>query len=185
MSCEMPGWMKHKLESRLPGEKSIASDMQITQPSWQKVNRKWRASWWKWKRREKNWLETQHSKNEDHGTQSHHFKANRWQNNGNTEKLYFLGLQNHWRWWLSPEMKRSLLRGRKAMTNLGSILKSRDITLLTKVCIVKDMIFPVVVYECESWTIRKAECQKIDAFELWRLLWVSWIAKNIHWKDWY
>ena len=67
----------------------------------------------------------------------------------------------------SHEIKRCLLLGRKAMTNLDSLLKSRDITLLTKVCIVKAMIFPVVVYRCESWTIKKAECQRINAFELW------------------
>ena len=67
----------------------------------------------------------------------------------------------------SHEFKRHLLLGRKAMTNLDSILKSRDITLLTKVCIVKAMVFPVVMYGCKSWTIKKAEHQRIDAFELW------------------
>ena len=67
----------------------------------------------------------------------------------------------------SHEIKRCLLLGRKVMTNLDSILKSRDITLSTKVCPVKAMVFPVVMYGCESWTIRKAECQRIDAFELW------------------
>ena len=66
----------------------------------------------------------------------------------------------------SHEIKRCLLLGRKAMTNLDSILKSRDITLPTKVCLVKAMIFPVVMYGCENWTIKKAECQRIDAFEL-------------------
>ena len=67
----------------------------------------------------------------------------------------------------SHEIKRPLAFGRKAMTNLNSILKSRDITLLTKVCLVKAMVFPVVMYGCESWTIKKAEQQRIDAFELW------------------
>ena len=67
----------------------------------------------------------------------------------------------------SHEIKRHLLLGRKAMTNLGSLLKSRDITLPTKVCIVKAVFFPVVMYECESWTIKKAKHQRIDAFELW------------------
>ena len=67
----------------------------------------------------------------------------------------------------SHEIKRCLLLGRKAMTNLDSILKSRDITLLTKVHLVKSMVFPVVKYGCESWTIKKAECQRVDAFELW------------------
>ena len=81
----------------------------------------------------------------------------------------------------SPEIKRCLLLGRKVMTNLDSILKSRDITLSTKVHLVKAMVFPVVMYGCESWTIKKAECQRIDAFELWcwrRLLRVPWTARR-------
>ena len=90
---------------------------------------------------------------------------------------YFLGLQNH----CSHEIKRLLLPGRKAMTNLDSILKGRDITLLTKVCLIKAMVFPVVMYGCECWTTEKAECRRIDAFELWcwrRLLRVPWIASR-------
>ena len=67
----------------------------------------------------------------------------------------------------SHEIKRCLLLGRKVMTNLDSIFKSKDITLLTKVCLVKAMVFPVVTYGCESWTVKKAECWRIDAFELW------------------
>ena len=67
----------------------------------------------------------------------------------------------------SHEIKRRLLLGRKVMTNLDSIFKSRDITLTTKVRLVKAMVFPVIMYECESWTVKKAECQRIDAFELW------------------
>ena len=81
----------------------------------------------------------------------------------------------------SHEIKRHLLLGRKAMTNLDSMLKTRDITLLTKVHLVKAMVFPVVMYECESWTIKKAECRGTDAFELWfwrRLLRVPWTAKR-------
>ena len=81
----------------------------------------------------------------------------------------------------SREIKRHLLPGRKAMTNLDSILKSRDITLPTKVCLVKAMVFPVVMYGCESWTIKKAEHRRIDAFELWcwrRLLRVPWTARR-------
>ena len=99
----------------------------------------------------------------------------------------------------SHEIKRCLLLGRKVMTNLDSILKSRDITLPTKVDLVKAMVFPVVMYGCESWTIKKAEHRRIDAFKLWcwrRLLRVPWNARrssqsilrkssvNIHWKDW-
>ena len=98
----------------------------------------------------------------------------------------------------SQEIKRHLLLGRKVMTNLDSILKSRDITLPTKVCLVRAIVFPVVTYGCESWTIKKAKRRKIDAFELWcwrRLLSVPWTARrsnqsilkeihlNIHWKD--
>ena len=67
----------------------------------------------------------------------------------------------------SQEIKRRLLLGRKVMTNLDSILKSRDVTLSTKVCLVKAMVFPVVMYGCESWTVKKAECRRIDAFERW------------------
>ena len=81
----------------------------------------------------------------------------------------------------SHEIERRLLLGRKAMTNIDSILKSRDITLLTKVHLVKAMVFPVVMCGCESWTIKKAECWRIDAFELWcwrRLLRVPWTARR-------
>ena len=81
----------------------------------------------------------------------------------------------------SHEIKRRLLLGRKVMTNLDSIFKSRDITLLTKVHVVKAKVFPVVVYGFESWTVKKAECQRIDAFELWcwrRLLSVPWSARR-------
>ena len=81
----------------------------------------------------------------------------------------------------SNEIKRRLLLGRKVMSSLDSIFKSRDITLPTKVCLVKDMVFLVVMYGCESWTVNKAECQKIDAFELWcwrRLLRVPWTARR-------
>ena len=81
----------------------------------------------------------------------------------------------------SNEIKRWLLLGRKVMTHLDSILKSRDITLSTKVCLVKAMVFPVVMFGCESWTIKKAECRRIDAMKLWcwrRLLRVSWTARR-------
>ena len=96
----------------------------------------------------------------------------------------------------SHEIKRRLLLGRKFMTDLDSILKSRDITLSTKVHLVKAMVFPVVMYGCESWTVKKPECRRIDAFELWcwrRLLRVPWTARrsnqsilkenSVHWKD--
>ena len=81
----------------------------------------------------------------------------------------------------SHEIKRCLLLGRKVMSNLDSILKSRDVTLPTKVRLVKAMVFPVVMYGCESWTVKKAECRRIDVFELWcwrRLLRVPWTARR-------
>ena len=146
--------------------------------------------------------------------------ANRWGNSGNSDRLYFGGLQNHCKWWLQPylledacsifmfwffcwqgmqdlsfptrdqthtpctgrwNLKRYLLPGRKAMTNVDNILKGRNITLLTKVHLVQAMVFPVVMYGCESWTIKKAKHGRIDAFELWcwrRLLRVPWTARR-------
>ena len=105
----------------------------------------------------------------------------RWGNNGNRERLYLEGggskipADGD----CSHEIKRRLLLGRKAMINQDSILKSRDITLPTKVCLVKAMVFPVLIYGCKNWTRKKAEHQRIDAFEPWcwkRLLRVSWTA---------
>ena len=128
--------------------------------------------------------------------------ANRWGNSGNRETeadFIFLGSKITADGDCSHEIKRRLLLGRKVMSNLDSILKSRDITLSTKVRLVKAMVFPVVMYGCESWTIKKAEHQRIDAFELWcwrRLLRVPWAARRsnqsilkeislgVHWRDW-
>ena len=107
--------------------------------------------------------------------------ANRWGNSGNSDRLYFLGLQNHCSGDCSHEIKRHLLLGGKAMANLDSLLKSRDITLPTKVHLVKAMVFPVVMYACESWTVKRAERQRIDAFEPWcwrRLLRVLWTSRR-------
>ena len=106
--------------------------------------------------------------------------ANRRGNNGNSETLYFGASKSLQMVIAAMKLKDKRLR-RKAMTNLDSILKSRDITLPTKVHIVKAMVFPVVIYGCESWTIKKAESQRIDAFELWcwrRLLRVPWTARR-------
>ena len=102
--------------------------------------------------------------------------ANRWVKSRNSERFYFWGLQNHCRWWFH-----CLLLGRKDMTNLDSVLKNKDITLPTKAHLVKAMVFLVVMYRCESWTIKKAECRRIDAFELWcwkRLLRVPWTTRG-------
>ena len=118
-----------------------------------------------------------------------------------TETLtdYFLGLQKHCGQWLQPKIKRCLLFGIKAMTNLNGILKSRHITSLAKVCIVKAMVFPVVMYGYKSWTMKSAEHQRLGLFKLWcwkRLLRVLWTARRsnqsayrkstltIHCKDW-
>ena len=107
-----------------------------------------------------------------------------WQIDGETVETVrdsFLGLQITADGDCSHEIKRRLLLGRKAMTNLDSILKSRDVTLLTNLQIIKAMVFAVVMYGCECWTIKKAECQRIDAFELWcwrRLLRVPWTARR-------
>ena len=105
-----------------------------------------------------------------------------WQTDGETvADFIFLGSKITADGDCSHEIKRRLLIGRKVMTNLDSIFKSRDITLPTKICLVKAIVFPVVMYGCECWTIKKAECWKIDAFELWcwrRLLRVPWTARR-------
>ena len=93
--------------------------------------------------------------------------ANRWGNSGSSERLFLRGSKIPADGDCSHEIKRCLLPGRKVMTNLDSIFKSRDITLPTKVRLVKAMVFPVVMYGCASRTVKKAECQRIDGFELW------------------
>ena len=107
--------------------------------------------------------------------------ANRWGNNGNCDRLYFLGLHITAGGDCKHEIKSHLRLGRKVMAKLDGILKSRDITLLTKVCLTKAMIFPVVMYRCKSWTIKKAEHWRTDASELWcwrRLFRVPWVARR-------
>ena len=107
--------------------------------------------------------------------------ANRWETVETVADFIFSGSKITADGDCSHEIKRGLLLKRKVMTYLDSILKSRDIALSTKVCLVKAMVFPVVIYGCESWTIKKAECRKFDAFELWcwrRLLRVPWTARR-------
>ena len=108
--------------------------------------------------------------------------VNKWGNHGNSERLYFLGLQNHCQMvTAAAKLKYACSLEKKVMTILDGILKSRDITLPTKFQLVKAMVFPVVIYGCESWTIKKAERGRIDAFELWfwrRLFRVPWIARR-------
>ena len=137
----------------------------MTPPLWQKVKRNSKASWWKWKWRVKK-----------DGLKLNIQKTNimapgpitLWEIDGETVSDFILGgckitVDGD----CSHEIKRHLLLERKVMTNLDSMLKSRDIILPTKVCLVKAMVFPVVMYGCESWTVKKAECRRIDAFELW------------------
>ena len=165
------GWKKHKLESRLPGEISKPQVCRWHHP----YGRKWRGTKKPLDERErgewKSWLKAQHSAG----------PITSWEIDGETvdtvSDFIFGGSKITADGDCSHEIKRHLLLGRKVMSNLDSILKSRDITLPTKVHLVKAMIFPVVVYGCESWIIKKAECWRTDAFELWcwrRPLRVPW-----------
>ena len=115
----------------------------------------------------KSWFKAQHSENKDHGIWSHHFMANKWETMETVIEFIFLGSKITADGDCSHEIKRHLLLGRKVMTNLNSILKSRDITLSTKVHHTLAMVFPVFMHVWESWTIKKAEHQWIVAFELW------------------
>ena len=101
--------------------------------------------------------------------------------NGSSDKLYFLGLPNHCRWCLQSQIKRCLFLGRNAMTTPDSVLRSKDIPLPKKVHVIKGVVIPGVMHECRSWTIKKAKCWRMDAFELWcwrRLLRVPWTARR-------
>ena len=178
----MPSWMKHKPESRLPGEISITSDVQMTPSLWQKAKEL------------KSLLIKVKEESENIGLKLNIQKAkimasdliSSWQIDGETVEtvsdFIFLGSKftaddsdcSH-------EIKKCLFLGRKVTTNLDSILKSRDITLPTEVHIVKAMIFPVVMYVCENWTIVKPKCRRIDVFEVWcwrKLLRVPWTARR-------
>ena len=177
----MPGWMKHKLESRLHGEISIcryADDTTLMAESKEEL---------------KSLLMKVKEKSEKVGLKLNIQKTKiraygpitSWQIDGQiveTVRDFILGgskITTDGN--CSHEIKRCMLLGRKAMTNLDSRLKSRDITLQTKVHLVKAMVFPVVMYGCESWILKKAEHQRIDAFELWcwrRLLRVPWTARR-------
>ena len=184
----MPGWIQHKLESRLPGERTryetninnprYADDASLTAESEEEM---------------KTLLMKVKEESEKIGLKLSIQKAKMmafgpitsWQMDGETMEtvidLIFLGSKITADGDCSHEIKRCLLLGRKAMTNLDSVLKSRDITLLTKVHLVKAMLFPVVMNGCESWTIKKAESRRNDAFQLWcwrRLLRVSWPASR-------
>ena len=177
-SWEMLGWKKHKLESRLPGEISITSDMQMTPPLWQKAKRSLKASWWNERGEWKSWLKASIQKTKIMASGP----ITSWQIDVETASDFiFLGSKITADGDCSHEIKRCFPLRRKAMTNLESILKSWNITLPTKVHLVKAMVFPVIVYGCESWTIKKAEHWGTDAFELWCwriLLKVTWTARR-------
>ena len=181
MSYEMLGWMKHEITRRNTTHLRYANDTTLMAESEEEL----KSLLMKVKEKtEKVRLKVPHSENEDsedYGILSHHFMANRWRNSGNTERLYFWGSKITADGDCSHEIERRMLLGRKAMTNLDGILKNWDITLPTKVHLVKAMFFLVVVYVCQIWTIKKAEHQRIDAFELWcwrRLLRVPWNARR-------
>ena len=173
--------MKHKLESRLPGEISVTSDIQMTPPLQQKPEELKSLLMKVKEESEKVGLKLNIQKTEIMACGP----ITSWQIDGETvetvsdfilggSKITADGDCNH-------EIKRHLLLGRKVMTNLDSILKSRDITFPRKFPLVKTMVFPVVMCGCESWTIKKAEHQRTDVFELWcwrRLLRVSWTARR-------
>ena len=154
----------------------------MTPPLWQKVKRNQKASWWKWKRRVKKVglkLNIQKTKIMASGP------ITSWEIDGETVEtvsdFLFLGSKITADGDCSHEIKRHLLFGRKVMTNLDSIFKSRDITLPTKVRLVKAMVFPIVMYVRESWTVKKSERWRIDTFELWcwrRLLRVPCTARR-------
>ena len=170
----------HKLESRLPGEISVTSDMQMTPPLWREEELKSLLMKGK-EESEKVDLMLNIKKTKIMASSP----ITSWQIDGETvEKVtHFIlgGSKITADGDCSHEIKRRLLLGRKVMTNLDSILKSRDINLPRKVHLVKAMVFSVVMYGCESWTIKKAEHRRIDAFELWcwrRLLRVPWTAKR-------
>ena len=154
----MLGWRKHKLESRLLGEISITSDMQMTPPIWQKEELK--SLLLKVKvEREKVGLKLNIQKTKIIASGPITSRQIDGETVETMADFMFLGSKITADGDGSHEIKRRLLLGRKVMTNLDSIFKSRDITLPTKVCLVKAMVFPVVMYGCESWTVKKAECQ--------------------------
>ena len=174
--------MKYKLESRLHGEISITSDMHTTPPVWAETEKELKSLLLKVKEKSEKAglkLNIQKTKIMVSGP------ITSWQIDVETvvtvTDFIFLGSKITADGDCSHEIKRCLLLRRKAMANLDSILKSRNVTLLTNVHLVKAMVFPVVMYGCESWIIKKAECQRTDAFKMWcwrRLSRVPWTARR-------
>ena len=120
----------------------------------------------------KSWLKTQHSKNEDHVIWSRDFMANRWENNGNSDRLYFLGLQNHCRWWLQPWNKKTIAPWKKSYDQPRQLIEKQKHYFANQGSSIEAVFFPVIMYGCESWTINKAEHQRMWCWR--RLLRVSW-----------
>ena len=165
--CKMPGWMNHNLQSRLLGGISINNLRYADDTLMAKSKEELKSLLMRLKEEsEKVGLKLNIKKTKIMASGP----ITSWQKEGEkveaVTNFIFLGSQITVDSDCSHEIKRSLLLGRKAMTNLDSVLKSSDITLLTKVSTVKAMVFQVVMYECENWTIKKAECQRLDAFEL-------------------
>ena len=144
---------------------------------------------WRWRRSKepldetergewKSWLKAQHSESKDHGIRAHHLMTNRW---GNWQTFFWGGAKSLQIVTVAMKLLDACSLEEKLWPTLDSILNSRDITFPTKVHLVKAMVFPLVIHGCESWTLKKAECQRIDAFELWcwrRLLRVPWTARR-------
>ena len=175
--------MTHKLESRLPEEISITSDMQMIPHLTAESEEELKSLLMKVKKEsEKVGLKLNIQKTKIMASGP----ITSWQIDGETVETvtdFILGAPKSLQMLTAAMILRHFLLGRKVMINLDSILKSRDITLPTKVCLVKAMVFPVVMYGCESWTIKKAERQRIDAFELWcwrRLLRIPWTARRFN-----
>ena len=198
-SCEMPCWMNHNLELRLPREISATSDMQVIPLLWKKLEDPKSLLMGVKEERKKTGLKPniQKTKTMTSGPITpHQIEGEKWEW---WQILFSLGSKINVDGDCCHEIKRYLLLRRKTMTNLDSLLKSREITLQKKVHIVKAMIFPVIMYGCESWTLKMIESWRIDVFELscWRrFLRVPWIARRpncstqmksmlkIHWNTW-
>ena len=178
----MLGWKKYKLKSRLPGEVSITSDTQVTSPFMAESEEELKSLLMKVKEEsEKVGLKLNIQKTKIMASGLITSREINGETVETVSDFIFLGSKVTADGDCSHEIKICLLLGRKVMTNLDSILKSRDITLPIKVHLVKAIVFPVVMYGCESWTVKKAERQRIDAFELWcwrRLLRVPWTTRR-------
>ena len=179
----MPGWMKHKLESRLPGEISVTSDTR-NNTLMAESEEELKSLLMKAKEQsEKAGLKLNIQKTKTMASSPITSWQIDWETVETVVDFIFLGCKITADGDCCHDIKRRLLLGRKVMTNLDTVLKSIDIALLTKVHIIKAIVSPVVMYGCERWTIEKAECQRTDAFELWcwrRFLRVPWTSRRFN-----